>query len=108
MLIVSWVHGCIGLYFWLRMKAFYKTRRAVPARRRGADSDAGDARPLSGRTQRDRRQRQRRMAAGQSVASARCGTRPKQHVLEDITDYFLIGYLGLLGLVVAGAEARAR
>src|SRR5258706_12884079 len=24
-LIVSWVHGCIGLYFWLRMKAFFKT-----------------------------------------------------------------------------------
>ncbi len=23
-LIISWVHGCIGLYFWLRMKAFYK------------------------------------------------------------------------------------
>ena len=27
-LIVAWVHGCIGLYFWLRMKAFYK--RAAP------------------------------------------------------------------------------
>src|SRR3981189_3650140 len=27
-LIVSWVHGCIGLYFWLRMKAFYQ--RAAP------------------------------------------------------------------------------
>ena len=23
-LIVAWVHGCIGLYFWLRMKAFFK------------------------------------------------------------------------------------
>ena len=21
---IAWVHGCIGLYFWLRMKAFYK------------------------------------------------------------------------------------
>ena len=27
-LIIAWVHGCIGLYFWLRMKAFYK--RAAP------------------------------------------------------------------------------
>ena len=27
-LIVAWVHGCIGLYFWLRMKAFFK--RAAP------------------------------------------------------------------------------
>ena len=25
---IAWVHGCIGLYFWLRMKAFYK--RAAP------------------------------------------------------------------------------
>src|SRR5258708_20189600 len=24
-LIVSWVHGCIGLYFWLRMKPCFKT-----------------------------------------------------------------------------------
>src|SRR5260370_3840859 len=24
-LIVSWVHACIGFYFWLRMKAFFKT-----------------------------------------------------------------------------------
>ena len=27
-LVVAWVHGSIGLYFWLRMKAFYK--RAAP------------------------------------------------------------------------------
>src|SRR5215203_7035197 len=24
-LVISWTHGCIGLYFWLRMKPFYKT-----------------------------------------------------------------------------------
>src|ERR1700709_507478 len=23
-LIVAWVHACTGIYFWLRMKAFYK------------------------------------------------------------------------------------
>jgi len=27
-LIVAWVHGCVGLYFWLRMKVFFK--RAAP------------------------------------------------------------------------------
>src|SRR5712671_2757130 len=27
-LTIAWIHGCIGLYFWLRMKAFY--RRAAP------------------------------------------------------------------------------
>src|SRR4051812_18079641 len=24
-LLIAWIHGCIGLYFWLRMKAIYKT-----------------------------------------------------------------------------------
>jgi len=27
-LVISWAHGCIGLYFWLRLKPFY--RRAAP------------------------------------------------------------------------------
>ena len=27
-LLVAWIHGCIGLYFWLRMKPFFK--RAAP------------------------------------------------------------------------------
>jgi adenylate cyclase len=27
-LLVAWIHGCIGLYFWLRIKRFY--RRAAP------------------------------------------------------------------------------
>jgi len=51
---IAWVHGCIGLYFWLRMKAFFKTAAPFSARRGGADSDAGDARPLSRRTKRRR------------------------------------------------------
>jgi adenylate cyclase len=28
-LIVAWVHGCIGVFFWLRLKRFYQ--RAAPA-----------------------------------------------------------------------------
>src|ERR1700744_4337117 len=27
-IIIAWIHGCIGLYFWLRMKSFFK--RAAP------------------------------------------------------------------------------
>ncbi len=82
-------------------------RRALSARRRGADSDAGHARSLSGRTQRRRRQRQRRMEGRQSFAA------PDRHAgrtgtcSNDITDYFLIGYLGLIGLVLLARGARA-
>ena len=72
-LVISWTHGCIGLYFWLRMKPFYKTAAPyllaiavlIPTRRH--------ARPLSGRTHR-RRQRQRRMAGGESQ------TIPDRHI----------------------------
>ena len=76
-MIIAWVHGCIGLYFWLRMKAFYKQRGAVSARGGGADSDAGHARPLSGRAKR-RRQRQQGMAGGKSLATAGRHTRPNR------------------------------
>ena len=85
-MVIAWMHGCIGLYFWLRMKAFYKTRRAVSAGHRGADSDAGHARHLSGRTQR-RRQRQRRMAGGEISSDPRSGTVGRTDRARSITDY---------------------
>jgi adenylate cyclase len=105
-LIVAWVHGSIGLYFWLRMKAFY-TRAApfllaaavlVPTlallgfyqagRTVVADSDDADWR-------RD------------NLSPRQVGTVAQQQTLDRITDYFLIGYLGLLGFVLLARGARA-
>ena len=61
-LTIAWTHGCIGLYFWLRMKAFLapdesvlQKRVAISPLRGGAGSDAGHAGSLSGRTKRRRR-----------------------------------------------------
>jgi len=105
-LIVAWVHGSIGLYFWLRMKAFYK--RAAPfllaaavlvptlallgfyqaGRTVVADSDDADWR-------RD------------NLSPRQVGTVAQQQTLDRITDYFLIGYLGLLGFVLLARGARA-
>ena len=105
-LIVAWVHGSIGLYFWLRMKAFYK--RAAPfllaaavlvptlallgfyqaGRAVVADSDDADWR-------RD------------NLSPRQVGTAAQQQTLDRITDYFLIGYLGLLGFVLLARGARA-
>jgi adenylate cyclase len=105
-LIVAWVHGSIGLYFWLRMKAFYK--RAAPfllaaavlvptlallgfyqaGRTVVADSDDADWR-------RD------------NLSPRQVGTMAQQQTLDRITDYFLIGYLGLLGFVLLARGARA-
>ena len=51
--------------------------------------------------------RQPGMAAGKSDASAQVGTRAERMCSIDITDYFLIGYLGLLGLALLARGARA-
>jgi adenylate cyclase len=104
-MIIAWVHGCIGLYFWLRMKAFYQ--RAAPfllaaavlvptlavlglyqAGRSVVDSDSVEWR-------------------AENLSPRQVGTPAQQAVLERIEEYFLIGYLGLLGLVLLARGARA-
>src|SRR6266404_5730190 len=104
-MIVAWVHGCIGLYFWLRMKAFYE--RAAPfllaaavlvptlsmlglyqGGRSVLDSDSVEWR-------------------AENLSPRQVGTPVEQAVLESIEEYFLIGYLGLLGLVLLARGARA-
>jgi adenylate cyclase len=104
-LIVSWVHGCIGLYFWLRMKAFYKSAAPfllaaavlVPTLamlglyqggRNVVDSDSAEWR-------------------AENLSQRQVGTQAEQAVLKSIEDYFLIGYLGLIGIVLLAKGARA-
>ena len=103
---IAWVHGCIGLYFWLRMKAFFK--RAAPfllaaavliptlamlgfyqGGRKVIDNDSTEWR-----------------AENQSAAARSAHGRSKQ-ALERITDYFLIGYFGLIGIALLATGARA-
>src|SRR3989440_3819985 len=102
---VAWVHGCIGLHFWLRMKAFY--RIAAPfllavavliptlamlglyqGGRNVVDNDSVEWR-------------------AENLAPDKVGTSAEQAVLSKIEDYFLIGYLGLLVLVLLAKGARA-
>ena len=104
-MIIAWIHGCIGLYFWLRMKAFY--RRAAPfllaaavliptlallglyqAGRTVVDSDSVEWR-------------------AENLAPSKVGTHAQQAVLQRIEDDFLIGYLGLVAIVLLARGARA-
>jgi adenylate cyclase len=104
-MIIAWVHGCIGLYFWLRMKPLY--RSAAPFLRAAAvlvptvamlglyqggrnvvDSDSAEWRT-------------------ENLSPGQVGTPAQQAVLDRIETYFLIGYLGLLGLVSLARGARA-
>ena len=102
---VSWVHGCIGLYFWLRMKAFYK--RAAPFLLAAAvliptlsmlgfyqggriviDNDSVEWR-------------------AENLTPRQVGTRDQAQVLDRVTDYFLIGYLSLIGIALLARGVRA-
>jgi adenylate cyclase len=104
-LVIAWVHGCIGLYFWLRMKAFFK--RAAPfllaaavliptlallgvyqGGRSVADSDDADWR-------------------ANNLSQRQVGTPAQQEVLDRITGGMVIGYLGLLAFVLLAKGARA-
>ena len=103
-MIVSWVHACIGLHFWLRMKPFYK--KAAPfllaavlliptlallgiyqGERNVTDSDSLEWRQ-------------------ENLSRRAMGTRDQAQVLDRVTDYFLIGYLGLIGLALLARGAR--
>jgi adenylate cyclase len=105
-LIIAWVHGCIGLYFWLRMRAwfmraspyllaaavlvptlallgFYQAGRTVIALSNDAAWQASN------------------------LGARQIGTPAQQNKLEDIITYFISGYLGLIAIVVLARGARA-
>jgi len=105
-LLVAWVHGCIGLYFWLRMKAFFKDAApyllaaavliptlAMLGLYQGGRTVAAE----SGNAQ----------WKAENLSRQKVGTVAEQGVLDRITDYFLIGYLGLIGLALIGRAVRA-
>jgi adenylate cyclase len=104
-MIIAWVHGCIGLYFWLRMKAFYQ--RAAPFLLAAAvlvPTLAMLGLYQGGRSVLDSDSVEWR---AENLSPRQVGTPVEQAVLESIEEYFLIGYLGLLGLVLLARGARA-
>jgi adenylate cyclase len=105
-LIVAWIHGSIGLYFWLRMKAFYNN--AAPFLLAGAVLVPTLA--MLGLYQGGRavaRDSDSAAWKADNLSRRQIGTTAEQHMLGDIADYFLIGYVGLLGLVLLARGARA-
>jgi adenylate cyclase len=105
-LLISWVHGCIGLYFWLRMKAFY--RHAAPFLLAAAvliPTVAMLGLYQGGRTVVDQSDSAEWQA--DNLSQRQVGTSAQQATLDAITDYFLIGYLGLIGIVLLARSVRA-
>jgi adenylate cyclase len=104
-LIVAWIHGSIGLYFWLRMKAFFTPAApyllaaavlvptlALLGFYQAGRSVIADSNDAEWRTD--------------NLSQRQVGTVAQQQTLDNIADYFLTGYLGLLGLVLLARGAR--
>jgi len=104
-LVIAWVHGCIGLYFWLRMKAFYK--RAAPFLLAAAvlvPTLAMLGFYQGGRIVIDNDSVEWR---AENLTPRQVGTRDQAQVLDRVTDYFLIGYLSLIGIALLARGVRA-
>jgi adenylate cyclase len=105
-LVIAWIHGSIGLYFWLRMKTFF--RRAAPFLLAAAvlvPTLALLGLYQSGRTvMKESADAEWRAAY---LSPDKIGTPAEAETLERITGHFLIGYLGLLGLVLVARAVRS-
>ena len=105
-LIVAWLHGCIGLHFWLRMKPFYQ--RAAPYLLAAALLVPTLA--LLGIYQGGRTVAAESIShdwQASNLSPRQMGTPVEQQTLERITGASLLGYLGLVALVLLARGARA-
>jgi adenylate cyclase len=105
-LVVAWLHGCIGLTFWLRMKPFFK--RAAPVLLAAAVLVPTLA--LLGIYQGGRAiiaESESPRWATNNLTPQQVGTLPEQKTLDRIIDYSLIAYLGLIVAALAARGVRA-
>ena len=104
-LIISWVHGCIGLYFWLRMKTFFANAASVLL----AAAVLVPTLAMLGLYQGGRTVVQQSSSAewqAENLSRRQIGTPAERDVIDQIIDYFLIGYVGLFGFVFVARGAR--
>jgi len=104
-LVIAWVHGCIGLHFWLRMKPLYT--RVAPLLLAAAvlvptlallGFYQGGQMVIAESEDSDWR--------AKNLGQEQVGTVAQQDTLTDIADGFLTGYLALLGIVVLARGVR--
>jgi adenylate cyclase len=102
---VAWVHGCIGLYLWLRLKPLFKaTAPFWFACAVLLPTLAMLGFYQGGRTVAQQSQSQQWRA--ENLTPPHADTVPHQEFLDQVVNYFLAGYLGLLGLMIVGRGAR--
>jgi adenylate cyclase len=104
-MIIAWMHGCIGLHFWLRMKAFYA--RTAPYLLAAAVLVPTLA--ILGLYQAGRSviaDSEKAQWRAENLSEKQVGTKAEQATLETIVDDFLIGYFALIGIALLARGAR--
>src|SRR5258705_5345275 len=104
-LIVAWARVCIGLYFCLSIKAFFE--KAAPFLLAAAVLIPTLA--MLGLYQGGRRVVHDSGTAqwkADNLSRRQVGTAAEQDIIDSIVDYFLIGYVGLIGFVLIARGVR--
>ncbi|MCK1733876.1 adenylate/guanylate cyclase domain-containing protein [Bradyrhizobium sp. 138] len=106
LLLIAWVHGCIGIYFWLRLKPFFA--RAAPYLL--AAAVLIPTLSLLGIYQGGRSveiESDDRDWRAQNLSRRQVGTVAEGNTLDRITGGLTVGYFGLLALALAARGVRA-
>jgi adenylate cyclase len=105
-LIVAWAHGCIGLYFWFRLRPWF--RRVAPLLLALAVLlPAAAALGLFQGAKTIRQLYQSPEWRAETLSVKHVGTPQDRAALDRITEGFLIGYAGLLLLVLGARGVRS-
>lgn len=105
-LVVAWTHGCIGLYFWFRLRPWFRTIAPVllalvvllpAAAMLGLYQGAKTVRQLQ----------QSPEWRAENLSVTHVGTPQDRTALDRITEGFLIGYAALLALAMAARGVRS-
>lgn len=105
LLLVAWIHGCIGLYLWLRLKAFFPRWAPVLF----GVAVLLPALALLGFYQQGRNVRllaQQPQWRAELLAPARFGSAAERAGLTRIRNYFLLFYAGAIGFVFVARGVR--
>jgi adenylate cyclase len=104
-MIIAWLHGCIGLHFWLRMKAFYAhTAPYLLAAAVLVPAIAILGIYQAGRTVIANNEDPQWRA--ENLSEHQVGTKAEQATLETIVHDSLIGYFALIGIALLARGAR--
>ncbi len=105
-LVISWVHGCIGLYFWFKSKPYFRTISSLLLALAVILPTLAMLGLYQGGRVIERASASPEWRAD-NLSVEQVGTPAEQALLYRITDWAEYGYLGLIGLALAARGIRA-